>query len=261
MKVITKQPLITLSIVSHKDREKIKHLLTSLQEHEPNHSRFQLILTDNLGNDLPEIKSGAWESLHIIRNKKQWGFAYNHNRAFEMAKGEYFAVLNPDLFLINAIFDKLIVSLNAHHANLIAPQIVDENGFPQDSVRTLPAPLEIIRRRLPGYKFKSLQPDDEGIIHPDWIAGMFWLMRSDTYRELGGMDEKYRLYFEDVDFCTRARLQEMKILVDTHARIRHDAQRSSKKKLYYLFLHIQSAVRFFRSPVYHQARRKLQKTT
>jgi GT2 family glycosyltransferase len=85
---------------------------------------------------------------------------------------------------------------------------------------------------------------------------MFWLMGSDVYRQLGGMDERYRLYFEDVDFCTRARLKGMKIVVDTKAQVQHDAQRSSRKKLYYLFLHIQSAFRFFMSNVYHQARRR-----
>ena len=67
------------------------------------------------------------------------------------------------------------------------------------------------------------------------------------------VDEKYRLYFEDVDFCTRARLKGMKLLVDPQIQVRHDAQRSSRRKLYYLFLHTQSALRFFTSPVYRQA--------
>ena len=135
---------------------------------------------------------------------------------------------------------------------MIAPKIVDENGTAQDSFRALPSPFEIIRRRLPGYKFKPYQPDHDGLIRPDWLAGMFWLMDSDVYRKLGGMDERYRLYFEDVDFCTRARLAGMKILVDARAQIRHDAQRSSRKNPYYLFLHIWSAIRFFTSPVYRQ---------
>jgi len=139
---------------------------------------------------------------------------------------------------------------------VIAPKIVDENGTVQDSFRAMPSLFEIIRRRLPGYKFTPYQPDHNGLIHPDWIAGMFWLMKADVYRQLGGMDEKYRLYLEDVDFCTRARLKGMKLLVDSQIQIRHDAQRSSRRKLYYLFLHIQSALRFFTSPIYKQALRQ-----
>jgi GT2 family glycosyltransferase len=85
---------------------------------------------------------------------------------------------------------------------------------------------------------------------------MFWLMEAGVFRELGGMDERYRLYFEDVDFCARARLRGMNILVDTQVRVRHDAQRSSRRNPYYLILHIQSALRFFASPVYRRIRQK-----
>ena len=211
---------------------------------------------DNLGNDLPEFETTPWSSLQVLRNKQQQGLAYNNNNAFRAAKGEYFAILNPDLMFESAMFDKLISSLRAHRAHLIAPQIVDENGKVQDSFRSLPTSFELIRRRLPGYRFEASQPDGEGMIHPDWIAGMFWLMPSDVYRELGGMDERYRLYFEDVDFCTRARLKGMKIVVDTQIQVRHDAKRSSRRKLYYLLLHTWSALRFFTSSVYRQARVK-----
>jgi GT2 family glycosyltransferase len=197
-----------------------------------------------------------WGSFHVLRNKQQLGFAQNHNNAFKISKGSYFAILNPDLIVEQPIFEPLIAGLHKHQANVIAPKIVDENGTVQDSFRALPSPMELIRRRLPGYKFKPYQPDHAGLIRPDWIAGMFWLMKADVYHQLGGMDERYRLYLEDVDFCTRARLKGMKLLVDSQMQVRHDAQRSSRRKLYYLFLHTQSALRFFTSPIYRQALRQ-----
>ncbi len=255
---MTTQTIITLSVVSHGNAMQITHLLTSLQKYEPT-SQIQLILTDNLKNDLPAFDPTPWNSLHVLQNDQQMGFAQNHNRAFELATGTYFAILNPDLIFERSIFEQLIASLQKHQAHMIAPKIVDENGITQDSFRTMPSPSEIIRRRLPGYKFEAFQPDSEGLIQPDWMAGMFWLMASDVYRQLGGMDERYRLYFEDVDFCTRARLKRMKLLVDSEVQVRHDAQRSSRKKLYYLFLHTQSAIRFFSSPVYRQALRQSKK--
>jgi len=254
---MTDRPLITLSIVSHGDAERVNHLLSSIQECEPDTKRLQVILTDNLGSDLPEFDSEPWASLYILRNKKQYGLAYNNNRIFEIANGEYFAILNPDLIFEKAIFDQLITSLRKHHAHLVAPQIIDTNGNIQDSYRRLPSPVELIRRRIPGYHFEPLMPDANGLVHPDWIAGMFWLMPLDIYCTLHGMDEKFKLYFEDVDFCTRARLQGMKIVADTNQYVLHDAQRSSRKKLYYLFLHTWSAVRFFMSPVYRQAKLKI----
>lgn len=244
---------IALSIVSHGDADKISRLLASLRVCELDLSRYQLILTDNLMDELPDFDPAAWGRLDLLRNKGPLGFAENHNRAFEVARAEYFAILNPDLIFERPILEELSKSLRDHSADLIAPSIVDENDAPQDSFRDLPSPLELIRRRLPAYAFTPPMPDSEGIIHPDWIAGMFWLLPSETYRRLGGLDEKFFLYLEDVDFCTRARLQGMKIIVDSRITVIHQAQRSSRGRLKYLFLHIQSAIKFFTSSVYRRA--------
>jgi hypothetical protein len=253
---MTPNPLFTLSIVSHGDSDKIPRLLESIQRYEPDtQARFQLIITDNLNRDLPDFDPAPWSSLLILRNEKQQGFAENHNRTFEHARGEYFVILNPDLIFDRPILDNLLKSLLTRQVDLIAPQIVDETGAVQDSYRPLPTPFELIWRRLPGYTFDPYPPDPDGIIRPDWIAGMFWLMRSETYRQLGGMDEKFFLYLEDVDFCSRARLQGMKIIVDSNVQVRHDAQRSSRRSLYFLYLHAKSALRFFLSPVYRRVRR------
>jgi len=250
--------IITLSIVSHGDADKIAHLLGSILKHEPDASaRFQLILTDNLFSDLPDFDPTPWASLQIIRNQRQLGFAHNHNNAFALAQGKWFAILNPDLLFERPTFDRLLNRLQDHPDTILAPQVVDEYGHAEDSFRSLPSPFELIRRRLPGYTFKSFQPDHNGLIHPDWMAGMFWIMASDVYRKLGGMDIRYRLYFEDVDFCTRARLAGISVVGDARIQIRHDAQRSSRKQLFYLMLHLQSALRFFTSPVYRQARNRL----
>lgn len=249
--------LITLSIVSHGDAEKINTLVRSIQKHEPETStRLQLIVTDNLKDQLPDYDPSPWHSFSMLRNAHPLGFAENHNNAFELAQGDYFAVLNPDLVFERPVFADLLASLHHHQADLIAPQIVDETGAVQDSYRPLPTPMELIRRRMPGYTFKPPLPNADGMIRPDWIAGMFWLWRSESYRQLGGMDARYRLYFEDVDICTRARLRGMRFMVTPQVRVQHDAQRSSRRKLYYLFLHTRSALQFFLSPVYREIRRQ-----
>ncbi|MCK7527096.1 MAG: hypothetical protein MZV64_60545 [Ignavibacteriales bacterium] len=69
-KDMNSEPLITISIVSHGDAGKIRHLLASLEKHEPDTARFQLILTDNLKDDLPDFNPSPWASLQILRNKQ-----------------------------------------------------------------------------------------------------------------------------------------------------------------------------------------------
>lgn len=245
-------PLVTLSVVSHGDAVKIERLLESIRLHEQA-AQLEIIVTDNLGQDFPEQDKSAWAAFGIVRNERSQGFARNHNQAFRSSNADYFCILNPDVVFEGEVFSHLIELLKTGEADIVAPLIVDSNGVVQDSFRDLPGPLEIIRRRLPGYEHGPALADAKGRIHPDWIAGIFLLLRSDTYRELGGLNEKYRLYFEDVEFCTRARLAGLKLCVDTGVRVRHDAHRASRKKIIYLLWHIQSAIRFFTSPIYKKA--------
>lgn len=253
---MSSQISITISIVSHGNADTVGALLTSMQQYEKDLRRLKIIITDNLQDDLPEYDRSPWGSLHIIRNTSQLGFAQNHNNAFKLAEGSWFAILNPDLVFERPVFDPLLDRLAGLPNTILAPHIMDETGHIQDSFRPLPTPFELIRRRLPGYQFDASSPDANGLIHPDWIAGMFWLMDINVYRQLGGMDERYRLYLEDVDFCIRARLQGFNVVVDSQVQIRHDAQRTSRRRLFYLMLHMQSAFRFFTSPVYRQAKKR-----
>lgn len=248
-------PSVTVSIVSHGDSKKVMHLLESMHTFEQANS-IQVIVTDNLGYEIPVIDDSTWSSLNILRNERSWGFARNHNHAFRLVKGKYFCILNPDVVFVEDVFIFLIQQIESLKADIVAPLIVDSHGVIQDSYRDLPTPGELIRRRFPGYKPKPASSDKNGVIDPDWLSGIFLLMRSETYQEMGGLNEKYRLYFEDVEFCTRARLAGLNILVDTSVRIQHDAHRASRRKPIYLLWHIQSAIRFFISPVYKEAFRR-----
>ena len=243
------RPLVTLSTVSHGDAKKVEQLLESVERYEQA-EKFQVIVTDNLQNDVPQLDGSAWQSLDIIRNKEPLGFARNQNQAFQYAAGKYFCVINPDVVFEQEVFGSLVKRLENQEADIIAPIIVDASATSQDSYRFFPTPFEIMQRRLPGYRFRPPPADTAGLVRPEWIAGMFMLMESEIFHSLSGFDEKYHLYFEDVDFCARASLAGLKLLVDTNVRVRHDAQRASRKKIIYLVWHIQSAIRFFTSSVY-----------
>jgi GT2 family glycosyltransferase len=193
-------------------------------------------------------------TIRTVVNKKPYGLAKNHNKAFQMATGDYFCVMNPDVFFVEDIFYRLVNQLESGGDELVAPLVVDEQDNLQDSFRDLPTPLGLIRRRLGKHPGVTLPFVLGEIIHPDWIAGIFLLMRTETYRQLGGFDERYHLYFEDVDFCSRARLAGLSIAVDTNCRIVHDARRASKRSPRHFLWHLMSAGRFFTSPVYWQSR-------
>ena len=90
--------------------------------------------------------------------------------------------------------------------------------------------------------------------YPDWVAGMFMLFPHEVFQNIGGFDERYFLYYEDVDLCARLTLANYRILLCSTVSVVHDARRSSHKNLRYMRLHLTSMLRFFFSSVY----RKLQ---
>ena len=242
-------PLLSLSIISHGDLEKVQVLIKSIALYE-NTKNLEIIVTDNLGEN--GFQEKLPQNIVFLRNHAPLGFAQNHNQALQRARGEYFCILNPDILFTESVFEPLIAHIENRQADILAPLVVDSQNIIQDSFRNLPKPSEIIARRL-GKKEPVRKPSEP--ISPDWLAGMFLLMRTDTFRALGGFDEGYHLYFEDVDFCTRARLAGLRIVLDPSLRIQHDAHRASKKQIHYLYWHLQSAIRFFSSQVYKDAKK------
>lgn len=244
-------PLLTISVVSHGNGSAVQRLMNSLVRYEQP-QRLQLIVTDNLGRDLPELDASEWHSLRMRRNDRPRGYASNHNSAFLEAGGEYFCILNPDVLFVESILRPLTRTLEGGAADITAPLVVDSRGQIQDSFRRLPSPPEILWRRVSRAGTAKLPA--EAVVYPDWIAGFFLLMRSETFSRLGGFDERYQLYFEDVDLCTRARLVGLTITLNTRFRLQHDARRASRGEWKYLVWHLQSATRFFSSDVYRRAR-------
>lgn len=242
---------ITLSIVSHNDSKEVERLLSSLFLYEAE-DKFQILLTDNLGNTL---SSCPWKNCTLLHNDRLKGFAKNHNDAFHHATGRYFCILNPDVIFVQSIFENLMDRVDSGQADIITPVIIDSQNSFQDTFRDLPTPFELFRRRLLQRSHSVPLPKNVDVIAPDWISGTFLFMKTDVFQKLGGFDERYHLYMEDVDLCARARLQGLSILVDTSVKIQHDGRRSSKQSLKYLLWHMQSAWRFFRSPVYKDARK------
>ena len=74
-------------------------------------------------------------------------------------------------------------------------------------------------------------------LSPDWVAGMFMLFRKDVYAELAGFDERYFLYYEDVDLCWRLRKRGLDVRLVPTVSATHDARRQSRRSVRHLRWH------------------------
>jgi GT2 family glycosyltransferase len=131
---------------------------------------------------------------------------------------------------------------------LVAPQILEADGRVADFARRLVSPWEVIRRRFgPAGAERAPEP-------PDWVAGMFLVLRSATFAAVGGFDTRYIMYCEDADLCARLRLRGLRLVVVPSVRVTHLAQRASRRSLRPMFLHVSSLIKFWLSPAYNQYR-------
>jgi GT2 family glycosyltransferase len=211
--------------------------------------RLELILTLNLQDEsVPDLNTFAFP-VQLMRNPEPKGFGANHNQAFTRAKGAYFCVLNPDIRLGANPFRALVQTLAGAQVGIAAPLVIGVDGKQEDSARRFPTPLAILKRLLTG-KHETVYVAQGTDYQPDWVGGMFMLLPQTVYRQVNGFDERFFLYYEDVDLCGRLKLQGRNTLLCAGAKVTHDAQRSSHKSLRYLRWHLGSMLRFFTSATF-----------
>lgn len=239
---------ITLSIVSHGQIDLVELLLADLEKH-CDTAAIEVILTVNIPEPLPGSLKQRHFAVHVIHNPCARGFGENHNQAFRQAKGQFFAVVNPDVRMDSDVFPLLIASLDAASIGVAAPLVLNEKGAIEDSARRFPTPLKILCKL-----FGRCRGGDYVIgaepVYPEWVGGMFMLFRRDVYMHLGGFNEKFFLYYEDVDLCARIWLKGLRVALIPAARVTHEARRSSHRSAAYLFLHLRSMARFFLSATF-----------
>ncbi|MDO4231466.1 MAG: glycosyltransferase [Lautropia sp.] len=241
---------ITLSIVSHGQRDIALHLLQDIARLQPP-DVAEIIYTANIAEpELPAIDTGHIR-LVIIRNQKVQGFGTNHNAAFRHCNTPYFCVMNPDLRLEEDPFPALLEGFKVPGRGLMAPLIFSPEGRMENTARKLYTPRELIRQKL--------SPQNHGAAQPDWIAGMFLLFDSSAYRGIKGFDEGYFLYIEDVDICSRLCLAGWSLAQSNDARVIHDAQKRSHRSLRFTFWHIGGMLRYWTRPCFWQYRARLKR--
>ena len=254
---MSESPLILVSIVSHGHGRHVAALLEDLAL-PGNCEGIRVVLRLNKPEEMDGLQRSWPFPLEIVRNDRVQGFSANHNATFrqfgETVAHRFFCVLNPDIRLQAGTMTALLDCCESNPgAALIAPQVCAPDGRVEANARQLPAPGEILRKGV--MRFLGKEVRDEPTNTWDWFAGMFMLFDAAAFRAVGGFDERYFLYYEDVDICCRLRLAGLDLRNCPTVTVVHDAQRGSHRNVGLFLRHVSSVVRFFRSPVYRQCRR------
>ncbi|MBC7718512.1 MAG: glycosyltransferase family 2 protein [Chitinophagaceae bacterium] len=240
---------ICISVVSHRHGAQLYQLITQLDAvcHD---SVTQVVVTLNVSEPdlLALLRARRWSFiLTLVENIQPCGFGANHNAAFKYCISPYFCVLNPDIDFVDNPFPVLMAGLRGTQAGCAFPVQLDTEGRLQDYARQLPTPKALLLRYLA--KLRHHQQADP-VLYLDWVNGAFMLYPAPVFKRLGGFDERFFMYCEDVDICLRLQLAGYR-LVQTSAEVVHAAHRSSRVNLRYLIWHVWSLGRLWFSAPYH----------
>lgn len=180
------------------------------------------------------------------------GFAENHAILAARGRGDLIAILNPDLRLAPGVFDTLLRAFDEPTVGIVAPRVGTPGGSLADNARKILTPARLLRDRLLPWRRRSDYPDAHSPCEPDWVAGMFMVVRRRLFEDLGGLDPAFRMYCEDMDFCVRAWLAGYRVRCLPCSDVIHDARRASLRNPRHLGWHLASLARFWRSPAYRQ---------
>jgi len=225
------------------------HHLEGFFANEPLLRSFRrIIVVDNDSSDgTAELASSAGAT--VVR-RGRGGYGAATNTGARLATGSHLAVLNPDIrFFSDEVVPQLMRHFDDPGVGLAAPALRLLDGRLQDSARRTPTPLNLMIRR-------RVDPDNgavRGAGDVDWVVGACFIAGRDVWDAIGGFDESYFLYFDDVDLCTRVRQAGWTVRFDPSIAVQHAWQGASRKSLVAPATrhHIRSAARFFaRNPRY-----------
>lgn len=206
----------------------------------------RVVVVDNDSAD-GSVAVAEQAGVEVAQTGRNAGFGAAANLGVRATGSEHVAILNPDVLVDDpAQTARLAARFEADpRAGLIAPALVLPDGRVQDSARAIPAPVELVRRRLTGAELGAVRP--EGLETVPWVVAAFIVVRRTAFDEVDGFDEAYRLYFEDVDLCVRLWSAGWRVLLDGTERARHEHAASSRKSLvgWAMRRHTTSAGRFF----------------
>lgn len=164
---------------------------------------YEIIVVDNNSQD----KSCAmvierFPEIQLISNKVNVGFAKANNQGFQMAKGEYVLILNPDTVIAEDTLEKCIAFAdNQNNPGAIGVRFIDGSGkFLPESKRNIPT-VKVANQKLRGItkNYYANQFHENEIVKVEVLTGAFMLIKNDVYRKTGGFDEDYFMYGEDID--------------------------------------------------------------
>jgi len=232
---------LSIIIVNWNTRSDLSRCLASLR---PCAARLDLevVVVDNGSTDgSPQMVRREFPEVRLLPLGRNVGFAAGNNHALPRTSGRYRVLLNPDCIVHEGAMETLLAYADAHpECGLLGPRLLNGDGSLQPSCRAFPTIGALLFRNT---FLDRWWPDNpfardylmEGWEHDsprevDWLSGACILARSEVVEQIGGLDERYYMYVEDMDWCLRAHRAGWQVVYLPTAAVTHLIGRSSDQR-------------------------------
>lgn len=255
--------MVSIIIVNYRTRQLTESLIESLLNQKLP-GKTEIIVVDNHSeDDSVHLLRSDFPEITVLDQKQNSGLAGGVNAAIRIARGSYYLILNPDVVALLGSVETLIKFMDNHaEVGMVGGKLVSPNARLQHSCFRFYRPMTIMYRRTflgkthAGRKEISRllmkDFDHKSTKDVDWLMGSCMMVRALAVREVGVMDERFFLYFEDVDWCRRMWEHGWRVVYHPDAVFSHFYQRSSEHHSLLGIVtnratreHIKSAIKYF----------------
>ena len=234
---------LSIIIVNYKSAAKLENCLQSLAVSNFGNITYEIIVVENASGDDLRPLVARFASVRLVNSAENLGMGGGNNLGIKASRGRFILVANPDLVFSADAIKRMYEYFQIHpEIGVLGPKLLNPDGSLQYSCARFPSFfLPVIRRTAVGRYLPSLidrylmrRDGHSDVKAVDWLLGACLLVRKDELFMSGNLfDERFFMYFEDVDLCRRARQLGRQVVYYPEALVTHDHMRDSARLPWY----------------------------
>lgn len=245
---------LSIIILNYKSKNLVKYCIKRIKETVRDLS-YEIIVVDNDSRDgVGEMVAENYPDVKFIQTGSNLGFSRGNNIGIKSSQGSFVMIMNPDIFALPGAIDRMVAYMKEHsEIGLLGPQLLNGDKSVQYSCRRFLTPLSVLDRRTPLGKTKGghrrlaeylmTDTNHSKIREVDWLMGACQLVRKADLEKVGLLDERFFLYLEDMEWCRRFWMNNLKVVYYPEAQIIHLHEQGSATKPW-AFLKLNRIVRW-----------------
>jgi len=206
---------LSIIIASYRTKALLRDCIESIYA-QTREIQYEVVVIDNCSDDgSVEMLQADFPLVRMIANPENRGFAAANNQGFGISKGRFITMLNSDTIVVDGALQKIVrFMIGKPEASIVGCKLLNMDGSTQPSVRSFPDFWNLVCEATFLYRLFPRSPFFGRFYHSyfkydrdirvDWVNGACLTFRRSVYDVVGGLDERFFMFSEEVDFCRRA---------------------------------------------------------